>query len=364
MPIPGSTEQRVSNGTETVAASTQSPSDLPTPPDAVLLSTSTEGNNKVESVAGVKLPSLHSSILSPRVKTISSSHMSNGPSSVSSSHWSPGRSSDPHLYSISSQPYVYSSVKPYLSTSFQTSAERGGATGSSSKHAMDQDDDDDDVFGNSSQGLGLLSTGEPSPPRLRRSNDMEREEGDAAGVFSFSSPCFGPRSLEQSDIPPLSPPPSDQYRRSQRVMSPSWTAATLGKLSLNGPSAESSSSGAARRPPLGQSPRQATNLSSAAHMSAMHSRSLPSNAGSATSAQNRRLSFNRRPPAHNAPKSFHITGLNSNSTTMLHPHSHFQRSAPDARSRSRSRTRISDSNASQSTARRSTADVDDDETDE
>ena len=343
-----------------MAASTQSPSDLPTPPDAQLLSSSTDGSKRIDSMAGVKLPSLHSSILGPRMTTIAPSHVSSGPASVSSSHWSPGRSSDPHLYSISSQPYVYSTVKPYLSTSFQTSAERRGASGSNkqldSRNAMDEDDDD--VFGNTSQALGLMSAGEPSPPQLRRSNDIEREEGDAAGVFSFSSPCFGPRSLEAADIPPLSPPPADAHLRSQRLMSPSWTAATLGKLSLNGASPESSSS---RRPTLGQSPRQASNLSNA-HMSAIHSRSLPSNAGIGPSAHNRRLSFNRRQPAQVAAKTYHPTGTNG--AAMLHPHSHFQRSASDARSRSRSRNRLSESSTPRSTMRQPVADMDDDETDE
>lgn len=227
---------------------------------------------------------------------------------------------------------------------------------------MDQDDDDD-VFGNTSHALGLLSAGEPSPPQLRRSNDMEREDGDAAGVFSFSSPCFGPRSLEQSYIPPLSPPPTDSRKRSQRLMSPGWTAATLGKLSLNGASPDGSSS-AARRPALGPSSRQSSNLGNSTNMSAIHSRSLPSNAGMVPLNDRRRLSFNRRPPPIAGSKSYHLAGAMAANGNMLHPNTPYHRSASSARSRSTSRNRAPESGTPRSNMHRSFADVDDDETDE
>jgi hypothetical protein len=365
LPIPGTSAEQYSI---VAAASTEPHSDLRTPPDAITLATSAEGKRKANNNAAVKIPSLHSSILSPRMISVSSSSRLSS-TSASSSHWSPGKSSDPYLYSISSQPYVYSSVKPYLSTSFQTSAERGGPGRKKdkldSRNAMDQDDDDDDdddVFANNSRGLGLLSTGEPSPPRLRRSNDMDREDGDAAGVFSFSSPCFGPRSLEPSDIPPLSPPPSEASKGSQGVMSPSWTAATLGKLSLNGTSADNSST-TAQRPQFGYSHRQ-----SSSHIPSMPSRSLPSGAGNAMAG--RKLSFHRRPVAHNAPKSYHLTGnmasggSGGSASTMLHPHSHFQRSSSDIRSRSRSRSRGRIPDQAIPPDNRSLTEVDDDETDE
>jgi hypothetical protein len=323
---------------------------------------SSQGSRSAKTADNARLPN----IVSPQMTAISSSQVSSGPASISSSHWSPGKSTDPHLYSIS-QPYVYSSVKPYLSTSFQTSAERGGggsiASGSGNKldHRNDMDqDDDDDVFGNTSHALGLLAPGEPSPPQLRRSNDSEREEGDAAGVFSFSSPYFGPRSLEQSYIPPLSPPPTDSQKRSQRLMSPGWTATSLAQLSLNGASPDGPSS-SARRPPLGQPPpRQTSHLGSAAQLSALQSRSLPSNAGAAQLNDHR----HQRPPPQAGSKSFHLAGVVGGNTNMLHPNSPYHRSTSSNRSRSTSRNRVSERGTPRSNMHRSFADVDDDETDE
>lgn len=323
---------------------------LPTPPDHIGYNSKFEEERKGQNGSDVKLPSLHSTLISPRIATISSSHVSSGPASISSAQWSPGHSSDPHLYSISGQPYSNASIRPYLSTSFQTSAERGASTvrgppnasGLLPRHPRNDelmmDDDDDDVFGNTAQGLGLHNPGEPSPPRLRRSNDMDREEGDAAGVFSFSSPYFGPRSLETSDVPPLSPPPGTDARSSayaQKVMSPSWTAASLGKLSLGGSSAEGASS-ASRRPPYGTSPR-----STLPNSHTTFSRSLPSGAaGLPIGGQARRSSFQKR----SAP-----------GPGLLHPHSSYYKSVNRARSTSRSRPERSS---------RTMENVDDDETDE
>lgn len=331
VPILRSQDLLKSNNDENGKDSDRSRNDLPTPPDHVGYNAKLEDERKTQLGSDVKLPSLHSSLISPRIATISSSHVSSGPASISSAQWSPGHSSDPHLYSISGQPYSNASVRPYLSTSFQTSAERGSgivrgppnASGLLPRQPQNDvmDDDDDDVFGNTAQGLGLHNTGEPSPPQLRRSNDMDREEGDAAGVFSFSSPYFGPRSLETADVPPLSPPPPGNDSRSsayaQRMMSPSWTAATLGKLSLGGSSAEGTSS-TSRRPPYGTSPR---NTMANAH--AAYSRSLPSGAaGLPIGGQARRSSFQKRP----AP-----------GPGLLHPHSSYYKSTGRARSTSRSR---------------------------
>lgn len=345
LPIPRSQDAKTADDANGATGSSRGHNDLPTPPDDILLS-SKGGEQKGQGMSDVKLPSLHSTLISPRITTISSSHVSSGPASLSSAQWSPGRSSDPHLYSISGQPYSNASVKPYLSTSFQTSAERGAGASTSAVRTQrdgvgEADDEVDDVFGNTAQGLGLHNTGEPSPPQLRRSNEMDREDGDAAGVFSFSSPYFGPRSLETSDVPPLSPPPPNEARalaHGQRMMSPSWTAASLGKLSLGGPSTEATPPAATRRPLFGASPRHSSNMASAQEL---YSRSLPSAAGVLpTSSQGRRPSFNRRPQP---------------GPGMLHPHASYQR--PSERARSSSRHRLE-------RATRTMENVDDDETDE
>ncbi|PWN92125.1 hypothetical protein FA10DRAFT_259370 [Acaromyces ingoldii] len=348
LPIPGSQEQKV----EQAMVSTVTPSDVPTPPDSLLLPSAetTRKGSTSRSPENVKLPSLHSTLISPRLTAISSSaasHVSSGPASVSSSHWSPGRSSDPHLYSISAhahQPYSYASVKPYLSTSFQTSAERAGPSG---REAMEEDRDEheEDVFGHTARGLGLHDSGEPSPPRgnhrpgQAHTGEMMEGEGDAAGVFSFSSPCFGPRSLEASDVPndsELSPPISEAQRRPvHRVMSPGWTAATLSKLSLGGSPDTGTHEGTPSRLSAGPS-----------HHSSMYgsgsASSLPSNANAA-----HRSSFVKRPPlSQGGPKSF--TFSNSPSHALL--------SGPRSSSRNRAGQRLA-SGAPH-------AAVDDDETDD
>lgn len=353
LPIPGS----VVNGTSTSTVRTESINDLSTPPDGALIGGTAPAHGKQGGSSGVRLPSLHAHALSPRLAAISSSHVSSGPASLSSAQWSPGRSSDPHLYSISGQPYSNASVKPYLSTSFQLSAERGssrnvtrlprGANNMDDDEEEEEEEDDDDVFGNTPEGLGLQHAGEPSPPtdRQRPTDDMEHEDGDAAGVFDFSSPCFGPRPLGTSDVPPLSPQPASEAaaaaQRAQRVMSPSWTAATLGKLSLGGPSEPQHAQGSAasqRRPPFGTSPRRANayggstgsgGMSSSSQ--ALHSRSLPSSGYSLpTAGQYRRGSFQRRPQY--SPATLHpITGYSRSSDHRARSssrHRHEQRPPP------------------------------------
>lgn len=353
--------------------STVTPSDVPTPPDSLVLPTAEpirKGSVTSRSPENVKLPSLHSTLISPRLTAISSStasHASSGPASASSSHWSPGRSSDPHLYSISAhnhQPYSYASVKPYLSTSFQTSAERAGSSGREAMEEDDRDEHEEDVFGHTARGLGLHDTGgEPSPPRRHHrpgqahAGEMMEGEGDAAGVFSFSSPCFGPRSLETSDIPndnELSPPASETQRRpSHRVMSPGWTAATLSKLSLGGgsPDTHSTHEGTPSRRSAGSfHPYSSMHSSSGGVGAALNSHSFPSTSMHPTAGLHR-SSFAKRPSlSQGGPKSF----------TYSHSPSHGL-SATEPRSRSRNRA---GANQHREGGVITQAVVDDDETDD
>lgn len=328
LPIPRSNEPRSIGGT----TASQTPSEVATPPDAMLHSSAAAG------LVGLKTPSSHSmtpgsmrlpslSALSPRQYSSTAYQQgrptnarngsisgSNGSfpihySSLSSSaRWSPNNvnSSDPHLYSISStshgSSYPYSSVKPYMSTSFKTSAERSGSS------LLDDDDDhDEDVFGHTASSLGLQDAprGRARAARGAPSVDEDMDaEGDASGVFSFSSPYLRPQSVDDS-VPGLPPSPPESTTTSghtrgsagappDRILSPSVTARSLQKLSLGGgiemtnsPSAGSSTSmvGASRR----QRPSFAHHSQSAAPSA--YSRSLPS--GSAALQQNRRLSSSR-----------------------------------------------------------------------
>lgn len=336
--IPSSSDTKVSNDTSLAASQKDHASDLPTPPDDALLSASASRKANASSHVGRRLSSFQPHPASPRLATISSSHVSSGSASFSSAHWSPIKSADQPLYSISGQPYSNASIKPYLSTSFQLSAERGGAMRHSRGNDQMEDEDEDDVFGDTSQGLGLLhGANDPSPPQDFRSSEMRHEDGDAAGVFDFSSPYFGPRSLETSDVPPLSPPPtSEATSQAQQILSPTWTAATLGKLSLGDPGSEAP---VGRRLPFGASSRLPTS-----HASSLQSQSLPSGSMFAPlSSQHRMSSFSKR------------AQVGSNG---LHTHSTIQRHTARARSSSRHRQERA------STSRTVDKVEDEDETDE
>ncbi|PWN19816.1 hypothetical protein BCV69DRAFT_278070 [Microstroma glucosiphilum] len=314
LPIPRVQEPR---SVETRAGTTasQTPSDLSTPPDVVArghhgsevgLKTPSSSSSASRS-GGVKLPPLSS--MSP---SFASTHRV-------SAHWSPSRGSDPHLYSISSGSFSYSSVKPYLSTSFRTSAERSG-----SAQVDDQDDEDldDDVFGHTSGGLVLQdpNPGYSSRGRARGAagapGDLEGE-GDMAGVFSFSSPYLRPQSADDH-VPGLPPSPPESHARSSskqrgapppdRVLSPSWTAKSLQRMTIGGGGVEmtpstsvgagsssntpgSSGVGANRRYDRTARPSHMHHPHSYAHSHSAFSKSLPS--GSAQAA--RRLSSSRLP---------------------------------------------------------------------
>lgn len=309
MPIPAMSRMSIKKD------ASQTPSDVSTPPDALSSASNRSSSIKTPSsqTLGVRLPSIHA--LSPGLST------SNG---TSSAQWSPGRSSDPHLYAISSSQvgsYPYSSVRPYLSTSFQTSAERSGFDGN--KHQDDEDEHEEDVFGNTSSVLGLRST--PSyqgRPRGRSSVgaaggagpdvDNEAANGDASGVFSFSSPYLRSQAMGD-DVPgmPPSPPeggstgrPGQAAAPPDRVLSPSWTARSLQQMSLGGGVEMSASSsvgsasgsngpslaGAARRQDRSR-PSHMHHPHSYTHSHSAFSRSLPS--GPISTPQGRRLSSGR-----------------------------------------------------------------------
>ena len=89
-----------SNNDENSKDSDRSRNDLPTPPDHVGYNGKSEEDRKAQLGNDVKLPSLHSTLISPRIATISSSHVSSGPASISSAQWSPGHSSDPDRKSV------------------------------------------------------------------------------------------------------------------------------------------------------------------------------------------------------------------------------------------------------------------------
>lgn len=127
-------------------------------------------------------------------------------------------------------------------------------------------------------------------------------EGDAAGVFSFSSPYLRPQSVDDSSVPALPPSPPEAHKATSgapadRVLSPSITARSLQQLSLGGgvemsnsPSQGSSSGG------IGASRRRPSHMHHHAHSytngaPSAFSRSLPS--GGPGLNQARRLSSGR-----------------------------------------------------------------------
>ncbi|CAO1622400.1 unnamed protein product [Sympodiomycopsis kandeliae] len=298
--------------------SSQTPSDVSTPPDALLSASHRSASVKTTSshpLSSMRLPSIHA--LSPGLST---SH------GTSSAQWSPSRSSDPHLYSISNGhgSYPYSSVRPYLSTSFKTSAERSGFSQMDDRKQEEEDENDEDVFGNTSSVLGLRSTpGYNGRPRGRASQgganvDGEGEGGDASGVFSFSSPYLRSQAMND-DVPGMPPSPPDGHNGSaptpssassqgappDRVLSPSWTARSLQQMSLGGGVEMTASSsmgstsgggsssliGAARRHERSSRPSHMHHPHSYAHSHSAFSRSLPSSAMNVP--QGRRLSSGR-----------------------------------------------------------------------
>ncbi|CAO1623376.1 unnamed protein product [Parajaminaea phylloscopi] len=365
LPIPRNVNEPRSIG---ATSASQTPSEVATPPDVAstsLAGLKTPSSSTSARSSAARLPTV--SALSPQFRSrnsyghppqtygaqtygagvrsgsISGSNGGAFPthysSLASSGPWSPhSHSTDPHLYSISSSSHVgsypYSTAKPYLSTSFKTSAERSG----SSLLDDDDDDNDDDVFGEASSSLWLQE--EPHRGRARGARgapsvDEEMDgDGDASGVFSFSSPYLRPRSIDDQipGLPPSPPegghPPGAPLGGSgappDRVLSPTVTARSLQKLSLGGgggvdmtnsPSSSGMNGGgggggvgASRRsrPSLTHHSYSQTNPPSA------YSRSLPS--GSAAFHQSRRLSFGRlaRPvmaPSANSAYSISPSGV-------------------------------------------------------
>ncbi|SPO25135.1 uncharacterized protein UTRI_02761_B [Ustilago trichophora] len=344
LPIPGSF-----NKLEPVAMglhASRSPNDVPTPPDAP--SVAPHKASPSPHGASVRLPPLSASMLSPRYSTLQGSSISSGPTSITSSAWSPSRSTDPHLYSISAgRKYSYTSFnKPSLSTSFKTSAMRMRGP------ALDDDEDEeDDSFGKpvSRYGRGSMQTD--------RSTTAEPGiELDGDEVFAFSSPCFGPKELPDDNVP--SPelheamPPSKAAANPNAIMSPSWATASLGKLSLGGNEARGSPSSAnARRPSRSQHHHSSGALSSSADVAAAamkqrrysyNKHARPSFASPGPSSYTYSSSFGRDHPYARTPTSSSLT------------------SGHRKESRSRSRSRY----GAEERGSRSTAVVDDDETDE
>lgn len=337
LPIPGSYGKL-----EPVAMAThasRSPNDVPTPPDAPSVAPH-KASPSVHSAA-VRLPSLSSSMLSPRYSTLQGSSISSGPTSITSSNWSPSRSTDPHLYSISAgRKYSYTSFnKPSLSTSFKTSAMRmrGPAL-------EDEEDEEDDSFG---KPVSRYARNSMTADRATAEPGLELD-GDE--VFSFSSPCFGPKELPDEPSPELHEaiPPS----QSAGILSPSWATASLGKLSLGGNEARGSpSSATARRPSRSTHHHSSGALSSSADVAA-------------AAMKQRRYSYNKhaRPSfASPGPSSYaYSSSFGRDHPYARTPTSSSLTSTHRKESRSRSRSRY----ATEDRANRSTAVGDDDETDE
>ncbi|EST05807.1 Heat shock factor (HSF)-type, DNA-binding [Kalmanozyma brasiliensis GHG001] len=342
LPIPGSFGKL-----EPVAMSShvsRSPNDLPTPPDAPAAAPHKVSQSPHS--ATVRLPSLNSSMLSPRYSTLQGSSISSGPTSITSSNFSPSRSTDPHLYSISAgRKYSYTSFnKPSLSTSFKTSAMRMRGP------ALDDDEDEED----DSFGRPVLRYARGSTAATDRATAEPGIELDGDEVFSFSSPCFGPKELSDDSVP--SPelheamPPSQAAANPNAIMSPSWATASLGKLSLNSNEARGSpGSASARRPSRSQHHHSSGALSSSADVAA-------------AAMKQRRYSHNKHTrPAFASPGPSSYTY--SSSFGRDHPYARTPTSSsltPSHRKQSRSRSR---SRYDERPARSGTA-VDDDETDE
>ncbi|CDR99670.1 uncharacterized protein SPSC_01691 [Sporisorium scitamineum] len=345
LPIPGTFSKLEQEALNSHAS--RSPNDIPTPPDAP--SVAPHKASQSPHSANVRLPPLNSSMLSPRYSTLQGSSISSGPTSITSSNWSPSRSTDPHLYSISAgRKYSYTSFnKPSLSTSFKTSAMRMRGP------ALDDDEDEeDDSFGKPVSRYGRSSIA----PTDRGGTAEPGIELDGDEVFSFSSPCFGPKELPDDSVP--SPelheamPPSNAAATPKAIMSPSWATASLGKLSLGGNEARGSpSSASARRPSRSQHHHSSGALSSSADVAAAamkqrrysyNKHARPSFASPAPSSYTYSSSFGRDHPYARTPTSSSLT------------------STHHKESRSRSRTR----HGTEEAAGRSAALVDDDETDE
>ena len=347
LPIPGSFGKREPAATNSHAS--HSPNELPTPPDAPSVVAPHKASQSPHS-ANVRLPPLSSSMLSPRYSTLQGSSISSGPTSITSSNWSPSRSTDPHFYSISAgRKYSYTSFnKPSLSTSFKTSAMRMRGD------ALDDDEDEeDDSFGKPVSRYPRGSTAATDRATAEPGIELDGDE-----VFSFSSPCFGPKQLPDDGVP--SPelheaiPPSKAAANPNAIMSPSWATASLGKLSLGGNEARGSpGSLSARRPSRSQ------------HHHHSSSGALSSSADVAAAAmKQRRYSYNKhaRPSfASPGPSSYTY----SSSFGRDHPYARTPTSSSlttshRKESRSRSRSRY----GTDERAGRSAAVVDDDETDE
>ncbi|TKY87771.1 hypothetical protein EX895_003352 [Sporisorium graminicola] len=343
LPIPGSFGKLEPEALNSHAS--HSPNDIPTPPDAP--SVAPHKASQSPHRATVRLPPLNSSMLSPRYSTLQGSSISSGPTSITSSNWSPSRSTDPHLYSISAgRKYSYTSFnKPSLSTSFKTSAMRMRGP------ALDDEDEDeeDDSFGKPASRYARSSTAATDRATAEPGLELDGDE-----VFSFSSPCFGPKELPDDSVP--SPelheamPPSTAAANPNAVMSPSWATASLNKLSLGGNEARGSpSSASARRPSRSQYHHNSGALSSSADVAA-------------AAMKQRRFSYNKL-----ARPSFASPGPSSYtySSSFSHPYARTPTSSSltsshRKESRSRSRTR----HGNEDVAGRSAALVDDDETDE
>ncbi len=343
--IPGSTAKL-----EPVAMGSQvsrSPNDVPTPPDAPSLAPHKPSHSP--HTTSVRLPSLSASMLSPRYSTLQGSSISSGPTSITSSNWSPSRSTDPHLYSISAgRKYSYGSFnKPALSTSFKTSAMRmrGDAVD-------DDEDEEDDSFGKPTSRFARGSTAATDRATAEPGIELDGDE-----VFAFSSPCFGPKELPDDGVPSPElheaiPPSHSASSNPSAILSPSWATASLGKLSLGGSEHKGSpSSASARRPSRSHNHHGAGPLSSSADVAA-------------AAMKQRRYSYNKHarpnfaspgPSSYTYSSSFgrdHPYARTPTSTSLTSSH------RKEARSRSRSRYGADDRGS------RSTAVMDDDETDE
>ncbi|KAL9931723.1 hypothetical protein V8E36_009509 [Tilletia maclaganii] len=212
-------------------------------------------------------------------------------------------------------PYTGSSIRPYLSTSFKTSAERSFSGGphaarfrepTEREHEEELEDDDmhdhnthahppgpdpdaDGVFTFSSPYLGSKALLEPTPSTdsstIARTNTTAKTSPDPAlNAMATASAqhqqhsAAGPGSLKStvsSDLP-------------QRVMSPGWAAASLGRMTLSSPNV---------RPVQGASPLPTLSSLGPSSMTAAPGTS-PAGSGPGgphAALAHRRLSNNRAP---------------------------------------------------------------------
>ncbi|KAK0551743.1 hypothetical protein OC861_002209 [Tilletia horrida] len=208
-------------------------------------------------------------------------------------------SSSSHASSALPQPidfsYSGSSIRPYLSTSYKTSAERsfsGGPDAARFREPTQNEEEfeDDDMLHYQHTHHQHIPGQAPDP--------------DSEGVFPFSSPFLGTKPLADPDSNPASvpkvnktsPDPANDAQPQgsvpgsfksevpHRIMSPAWAATTLGRMTLGSPDI---------RPAAGTSPLPTLSSLGPSSISALGT--SPAGVSGPPALAQRRLSQNRPP---------------------------------------------------------------------